>query len=107
MIGKETASTIKLATLNARSVKNKDEMIVNEFIKEKIDIGLLTETWLKKTPEDQVWINQSDLTQSNFILQQHNQQGSRKGGGIALRHHKNIETTLVESGHTCTTKYTL
>ena len=52
-IGKETASTIKLATLNARSVRNKDEMIVNEFIKTKIDIGLLTETWLKDTPEDQ------------------------------------------------------
>ena len=71
-IGKETASTIKLATLNSRSVKNKDEMIVNEFIKAKIDIGLLTETWLKDTPEDQAWINQSDLTQSNFILKQHN-----------------------------------
>ena len=71
-IGKETASTIKLATLNARSVKHKDEMIVNEFIKTKIDIGLLTETWFKDTPEDQAWINQSDLTQSNFILQQHN-----------------------------------
>ena len=47
-------------------------MIVNEFIKAKIDIGLLTETWLKDTPEDQAWINQSDLTHSNFILQQHN-----------------------------------
>ena len=47
-------------------------MIVNEFIKTKIDIGLLIETWFKDTPKDQAWINQSDLTQSNFILQQHN-----------------------------------
>ena len=47
-------------------------MIVNEFIKAKIDIGLLHETYLKDTPKDQAWINQSDLTQSNFILQQHN-----------------------------------
>ena len=106
-IGKETTSTIKLATLNARSVKNKDEMIVYEFIKAKIDIGLLTETWLKDTLEDQAWINQSDLTQSNFILQQHNQQGSRKGGGKALPYHKNIMATLVESGHTCITEYAL
>ena len=82
-------------------------MIVNEFIKAKIDIGLLTETWLKDIPEDQAWINQSDLTQSNFILQQHNQQGNRKGGGIVLLYHKNIETTLVESGLTGTTEYTL
>ena len=51
-IGKETSSTIKLATLDATSVKNKDEMIINEFIKTEIDTGLLTETWLKDTPED-------------------------------------------------------
>ena len=46
-------------------------MTLNEF-KAKIDIGPLTETWLKDTAEDPAWINQSDLTQSNFILQQHN-----------------------------------
>ena len=106
-IGAETASTIRLATLNERSVRNKDKMIVNEFIKAKIDIDLLTKSWLKDTPEDQAWINQSDLIQSNFILQQHNQQGNRKGGEIGLLYHKNIKTTLAESGHTCTIKYAL
>ena len=34
-IGTETASTIRLATLNTRSVENKDEMTVNGFIKLK------------------------------------------------------------------------
>ena len=82
-------------------------MIANEFIKAKIDIGLLTKTELKDTPEDQTWVNQSDLTQSNFKLQQHNQQGYRKGGGIALLYHKNIKATLVESGHAQTIKYAL
>ena len=38
-IGNKTASTIKLATLNSQSVKNKDEIIVDEFIKSKIDLG--------------------------------------------------------------------
>ena len=32
-IGNKTASTIQLATLNVQTVKNKDEMIVDEFIK--------------------------------------------------------------------------
>ena len=82
-------------------------MIVNEFIKAKRDIDLLTETWLKDTPEDQAWINQSDLTQSNFILQQYNPQGNKKGGGTVFQYDKNIKTTLVESGHTCTTEYIL
>ena len=43
-------------------------------------MGLLTETWLKDTPEDQTWINQSDLKQSNFEIQQYNWPGSMKGG---------------------------
>ena len=98
----ETASTIRLVTLNARPLKNKDQMLVNEFIKAKIDIGLLTKTWLKDTPEAQAWVNQSDPTQSNFKLQQHNWQGNKKGGGIALLYQKNINATLVESGHTHT-----
>ena len=53
-IGNKISLTIRLATLNARSVKNK---------------GLLTEIWLKDTPEDQAGVNQPDLTQSNFELQ--------------------------------------
>ena len=65
-IGNKTSSTIRLATLNARSVKHKDDMVVDKFIKAKIAVGLLTETWLKDTPEDQAWVNQPDLTQSNF-----------------------------------------
>ena len=71
-IGSETRTTIRLATFNARSVKNKDQIIVEEFIKNRIDIGLLTETWLKDTLKDQAWINQSDLKQSTFEIQQHN-----------------------------------
>ena len=42
-------------------------MIVDEFIKAKIDIGLLTEMWLKDTPEDQAWVSQSDLTQIKLL----------------------------------------
>ena len=72
-IGSETRNTIRLVTLNARSLKNKDQIIVGEFIEKwYIDIGLLTETWLKDTPADQARINQSDLKQSPFEIQQHN-----------------------------------
>ena len=106
-IGNKTSSTIRLATLKARSVKNKDEMTVDMFIKARIDVGLLTETWLKDTPEDQAWVNQSDLTQSNYKLEQHNWQGDRRGGGIVLLYHKNAKATLVELGHMHTTEYAL
>ena len=56
-IGLEIRTKIRLSMLNARSVKNKDQIIVEKFIKNRIDIGLLTETWLKDTPRNQAWIN--------------------------------------------------
>ena len=80
-------------------MKNKDQITVKEFIKTRIDIGLCTETWLKDTPKDKAWINQLDLKQSNFEIQQHTLPGNKKGG-IALIHHKNIKANLIESDHT-------
>ena len=64
--GSETRTTIILAMLNARSVKNKDQIIVEEFNKNRIDIGLFTETMLKDTSKDQAWSNQSRLQTINF-----------------------------------------
>ena len=64
--------------LIARSVKNNDHIIVEEFIINRIDVGLLTETWLKATPRDQALINQSDLKQSTFKIQ-HNWPSNKKG----------------------------
>ena len=40
-------TSIKLAKFNAKSVKNKDSYILDIIINEKIQIALVTETWLK------------------------------------------------------------
>ena len=50
-IGFETRTTIRCTTVNARSVRNKDQIMVEEFIKNGIDIGLLIEAWLKETSQ--------------------------------------------------------
>ena len=56
--------------------KPRIKIIVEEFIKNRIDIGLLTETWLKDTPKEHAWINQSDLKETIFEIQQHNCPGN-------------------------------
>ena len=59
---------IRIARLNARSVKNKnkDQMIVQELTNNDINITLITETWIKDTQEDLAWLNQSELHQGTM-----------------------------------------
>ena len=42
--GTVTMPYLTIATLNARSVKNKDELLFQELADNSIDIGLITET---------------------------------------------------------------
>ena len=45
--GTVTTPYLKITSLNARSVKNKDQLLFLELADNNIDIGLITETWLK------------------------------------------------------------
>ena len=56
-----TTPYLKIATLNARSVKNKDQLLFQELADNDIDIAQITETWLKDSQEDEAWVNQSAL----------------------------------------------
>ena len=96
-------NNIRLATLNARSVKNKDLIISQELNNHKIDITVIKETWLKDTPEDEAMTNQSELIQGNYNIKVHNRLGSKKGGGIAHKSHYPVQE--LEKGNTTTKEY--
>ena len=91
--------------MNARSVKNKDLIISQELNDHKIDIAVITETWLKDTAEDEAWTNQSELTQGNYKVKVHNRPGPQKGGGIALIHRSHYPVKELEKGNTITIEY--
>ena len=55
-----TKSGIKIVTLNAKSVKNKDHYIMDCIRNFGWDMAVITETWL--TENDQIWIDASELT---------------------------------------------
>ena len=57
---------MRIATLNAQSVKNKDHLIVQQLLETDIDIAVITETWLKVTDIEKALLNQSELRQSNY-----------------------------------------
>ena len=61
--GTVTIPYLTVATLNTRSFKNKDQLLFQELADNSIDIGLITETWLKNIQEDEAWVNQLALQQ--------------------------------------------
>ena len=54
---------MRIVTLNARSVKNKDHFVVQQLHETDADLAVITETWLKDTNTDNTWVNQSELRQ--------------------------------------------
>ena len=100
----EVGNNMRMATLNARSVKNKDQLIAQQLHETDVDIAVITEVGLKDTDTDKAWLNQSEVKQSNYDILLPNRPGPKKGGGIALmyRHEYSNEITLLEKTTTST-----
>ena len=103
----EAGNNMRIETLNARSVKNKDHLIVQQLHKTDVDLAVITETWFKDTDTEKAWLNQSELRQSNYDILLQNRPVPKKGGGIALmyKHQYSNEITLLEKTTTLTMQY--
>ena len=101
----EHVKTVCIVTINMHSIKNKDLLLSEQLNNPNIDLAVLTETWLKGTPEDKVWLNQSELVHNNCTVRTHNRPGQKKGGSIALIHKKSLNVQQLEQGNTPTIEY--
>ena len=72
---------IKFATLNAQSIKNKDQLIADYLLNEHIDVAIVTETWLKDV--DNVWLQGCELNKNGYKISSSNRRNSQRGG-VAL-----------------------
>ena len=72
-----------ISTVNARSLKHKENLISVEMLNNNTEIVVITETWLKNTEEAHAWTLSSELNNySHQILTKI--RAHRRGGGIAL-----------------------
>ena len=92
---------MRIAILNAITVKNKDQIILQE-LNNNINVALITETSVKDTQKDIGWLNQSDLHQGSYEISTHNRLGERRGGGIVLIFGRNNNINILENGNTPT-----
>ena len=88
---------IHLATVNARSVKNKSEDIVTSMLKKAIDLVVITESWLTDSIHDKVWLQTQQFNDSNLEYYSVPCKSGRKGGGLMLLYNKMIEAEPLPS----------
>ena len=81
--GQFYTSNLNIATVNVRSLKNCEQLVLNEIIKGNIDVLVITETWLLDIQDDTHWIQASDLNKEPLTCQTFSRVG-RRGGGLAL-----------------------
>ena len=70
-----------LSVLNVQSIKNKEILIMDYIIENRIDMCIITETCL--SDGDDIWISTSDFSKHNYSITVANRQ-NRRGGGLAL-----------------------
>ena len=103
---KDHMPNIRIATVNARSVKNKDQIIVQEHTNNDINAALITETWTKDTQEDLAWLSQSKLCWGPYDISIHNRPG-KKGSGMALIFGRTNNIKLLENDNIPSIEYAM
>ena len=66
--GKMHATHVQVGTVNAHSLKNKDQIVFQELIRNNLDILITTETWLNDSDEDKAWSHLTDFNQEPYKL---------------------------------------
>ena len=88
----EIVGTIRVSTVNTRSLKHKENLISEEIHNTNLDITIITETWLKDTEEDNTWTLSSEFNNDSYQISTKNRRDKR-GGGIALVTHRKYAIT--------------
>ena len=95
--GKILARHVQVGTVNACSLKNKDQIVFQELIRNNLDILIITENWLNDSDEGRAWSQLTELNQEPYKLFTSNRK-TGKGGGFAMVCKKNFEVTTLASG---------
>ena len=57
-----STGTVNIGHVNVRSIKRKSDLLYEIMLRENLDIILITESWLKQTDEDNIWLESQEFT---------------------------------------------
>ena len=83
---------LRIAQFNAQSIKNKDGIILEHLTAGKIDIAVVTKTWLKD--DNGMWLQGSDINNGWYRTYTSNR-SMKRGGGLAVIANKNFDVKLI------------
>ena len=90
--------TTKHSTINVQSVKSKDLILHQYICDNKIDLCILTETWLRDRDTDRVWISCTSLNNRSLKMDTSNRIG-QQGGGLALVYGNMLNVTNIDQAN--------
>ena len=86
-----------ISLFNAQSIHNKEEMILDYLLHYKVDLGVITETWMNEDNEsDKIWLQSADINKTQYCFSSCARKG-RRGGGLGLVSWKSLQVKLVDS----------
>ena len=74
----EIVNTVRVAHVNARSIKNKDDLIAEYIDSTKVDFTIITKTWLQDNEIDKGWVSTTSLNNSNYKISTENHKTCRR-----------------------------
>ena len=93
---KENGYKYHFGLVNIRSIKLKEQALVNYISEKDFDIALTTEMWLKPDRDD-AWKSASCLNRNGYILECCDRLVN-KGEGIGLIYKSNLKVKILDSG---------
>ena len=85
-----------LGLINARSIKSKDQPLLNYALEHTFDAIIITETWLKDN--DDIWKSTICLNRNGYHLLCSDRPEMKQGGGIGLMFRSNLKVKTLEEG---------
>ena len=96
------ANDLSLMLANVQSIKSKTELVLDYLLDNKVDIAILTETWL--SDNDEIWLNASDLNQHGYkTINQY--RPKCWGGGLAIVSKSHLQVKHLDGGSRSTFEY--
>ena len=88
---------IMISLFNTQSICNKEDMILDHLLHYKVDLGIITETWMTEDNEsDKIWLQLMDVNKTQYCFSSCARKAKR-GGGLGLVSWKSLQVNLVDS----------
>ena len=85
-----------LGLINVRSIKSKDQALLNYALEHKFDAIIITETWLKDNND--IWKSASCLNRNGYHLLCSERPEMKQGSGIGLMFRSDLKVKTLEEG---------